>query len=79
MPVNAYLLLKLRSSPASEIKNSFKEFKEIQTISIVTGETDAIAQVEVENIERLFDLVKEIRRLGVVLDSQTSIVIQEIR
>ncbi|NIQ05408.1 MAG: Lrp/AsnC family transcriptional regulator [Candidatus Korarchaeota archaeon] len=78
MTVKAFLLLKLRSSPASEIKRSFKEFKEIKKISIVTGETDAIVEVAVENIESLFELVKEVRRLDVVLDSQTSIVIQEI-
>lgn len=78
MTVKAFLLLKLRSSPATEIKRSFKEFGEIKSISIVTGETDAIVQVEVESIEKLFELVKSVRKLDVVLDSQTSIVIQEI-
>lgn len=79
MPVKTFLLLKLRSSPATEIKRSFKEYDEVKSISIVTGETDAIIEVEIENIEKLFELVKSIRKLDVVLDSQTSIVIQEIK
>lgn len=76
--VKGFLLLKLRSSPASKLRKAFEEFDKIKSLSIVTGETDAIAQVEVKDVKELFSLVKSLRKKDVVLESKTSIVIQEL-
>ncbi len=77
MPINAYVLLKLRPIPVNELSDALKKYPAIKSCSIVTGEIDAILYVEVEDTKELFELVKDIRDLPFILETRTSIIISQ--
>lgn len=77
MPINAYILLKLRPIPVDELSRELEKYPAIKTCAIVTGEIDAILYVEVNDTKELFELVKNIRDLPFVLETRTSIIISK--
>jgi len=77
MPINAYVLLKLRPIPVDELARELQKYPSIKSCSIVTGEIDAILYVEVTDTKELFELVKSLRDLPFVLETRTSIIISK--
>jgi len=79
MPIEAYILVKLRAAPLENITERFKKFEEIVECSMVTGEIDIIIKAVVKETKDLFELVKKIRDVPEVLSTMTSIVISKCK
>jgi len=75
LPVNAYILLKLKPIPIEELEKAMQKFKEVKSCAVVTGEIDVILYVETADAHELFELVKKLRDLPFVIETRTSIII----
>jgi len=77
MPVHAYILLKMRPISIEEFKEKVKKIEKaiVKSCSLVTGEIDAILEVEAENTKDLFDFAKLLRDIPEVVETRTSIII----
>ncbi len=75
MTIQAYILLKIRPVSVEELKKELNEIPEIKSCALVTGEIDAILEVEVEDTQRLFEVARKLRDIPYVMETRTSIII----
>ena len=72
--VVAYVLLIVKPGEESNVAEKLKKVEEIKDVSIVYGEYDVIAKVEMENMEGLQNfLIKNIRAMDEVERTSTMI------
>ncbi len=78
-PVRAYVFLKVRPVEINEFREALSRIPEVVEGHAVTGEMDAVLVLELQDYMNLADVVKKIRTLPFVLDTQTSVVISPIK
>jgi anthranilate phosphoribosyltransferase len=72
--VSAFVLLKVKRGGEINISETLNRFKEIQDVSLLYGEYDAILKVETKTMEDLQEfLVKRLRRVDGVDKTSTLI------
>ena len=72
--VVAYVLLIVKPGEETNVSEKLKGMKEVKDISVVYGEYDIIAKVEMENMEGLQNfLIKEIRAMDEIERTSTMI------
>ena len=72
--VVAYVLLIVKPGEESNVAEKLKAVKEIKDVSVVYGEYDIIAKIEMENMEGLQNfLIKEIRAMDEIERTSTMI------
>ena len=72
--VVAYVLLIVKPGEESNVAEKLKKKKEVKDVSVVYGEYDIIAQVEMPNMEGLQNfLIKEIRAMDEIERTSTMI------
>ncbi|MGQ4891231.1 MAG: Lrp/AsnC family transcriptional regulator [Candidatus Njordarchaeia archaeon] len=79
MAIQAYILLKIRPVSVEELRNELSKIPEIKSCSLVTGEIDAILEVEVEDTQRLFEVARKLRDIPYVMETRTSIIISQCK
>ncbi len=67
------------SSPTADVSKKLKSVKGVETIYETTGPFDIAAIIRGASIEEVNKSVEEIRRLGGVLKTETTIVLRTIR
>ena len=72
--VVAYVLLIVKPGEEANVSEKLQNMKEVKDISVVYGEYDIIAKVEMENMEGLQNfLIKEIRAMDEIERTSTMI------
>jgi len=78
MAIVAYVLFKVASGTEPEVAEKLVEFKEVLDASIVFGEYDVIARVELDDVEKLQSFVSnKIRSVPDILVTSTMIISKE--
>jgi len=75
MTIQAYILLKIRPVSVEELRRELEKIPEIKSCALVTGEIDAILEVEVEDTQKLFEVARKLRDIPHVMETRTSIII----
>ena len=78
-PVRVYVFLKVSPIEINQFREALREIPEIIEGHAVTGEMDAVLVLELEDYTNLAEVVKRIRTLPFVVDTQTSVVISPIK
>lgn len=78
-PVKVFMFLKVRPVDINEIREAVSKIPEVIEGHAVTGEMDAVLVLEIEDYTNLANIVKKIRALPFILDTQTSVVISPIK
>lgn len=78
-PVRVFMFLKVRPVEINELREAINKIPEIVEGHAVTGEMDAVLVLEINDYTNLANIVKKIRALPFVLDTQTSVVISPIK
>jgi DNA-binding Lrp family transcriptional regulator len=69
MTVRAYILMKVSSGIEREVCKRISEYDEVLDVSIIYGEFDIIAKVQVENLEQLEVFISEkIRSIPTIMN-----------
>jgi DNA-binding Lrp family transcriptional regulator len=80
MAILAYVLFKVASGTERDVAQKLIEFKEVNQADIVFGEYDVIAEVTIENLEKLEEFVSQsIRNVPNVLVTSTMIISREYK
>ncbi len=79
MAIQAYILLKIRPVSVEELKSEIDSIPEIKSCALVTGEIDAILEVEVDDTQKLFEVARKLRDIPYVMETRTSIVISKCK
>ena len=80
-PLKAFILITVdqKNLSQSQIGKKIKSIEGVQSVDIVTGATDIIAEVRTENMHALNNLITEkIRRIEGIDKTQTLMVLEEI-
>ena len=80
--VKAHILITVNQNknlPQEQTAKKVKQIEDITSVDIVTGETDMIATIQTESIDRLNEIItKEIRNIEGIDKTKTIIVLNEI-
>ncbi len=80
MAIVAYVLFKVASGTEPEVAEKLVEFKEVLDASIVFGEYDVIARVELDDVEKLQGFISnKIRAVPDILVTSTMIISKEYK
>lgn len=60
--VSAYVLIVVKPGTESKIAEKMVGMKEVKDVSVVYGEYDIIAKIEVENMDKLQEFVINLRK-----------------
>jgi DNA-binding Lrp family transcriptional regulator len=74
--VGAYLLLRLKRTPALDVIAALKQIPEVVSCSSVAGDIDLVVHLQAETIDRLNARRDEIARHPMVADLTTSIILR---
>jgi DNA-binding Lrp family transcriptional regulator len=74
--VGAYLLLRLKRTPALDVIAELKQIPEVISCSSVAGDIDLVVHLQAESIDRLNARRDEIARHPMVADLTTSIILR---
>ena len=77
MPIKAIMFCKFDMYVTSKVIEKLRELPEIKKLMSLTGDYDAIAEIEVENSEDLYDIfTKKLDQIEGIIDTNTHIVMK---
>jgi DNA-binding Lrp family transcriptional regulator len=79
MPIQAYIMTCMYPGMYNKVLDEMKKIKNIEKISIVTGDYDIIVKVNVKNLEQLHKLTSQIHKVNGVEKTNTQIIEKECK
>jgi len=77
MTIKAIMFCKFNMYATSKILEKLRELPEIKKLMSLTGDYDAIAEIEVENSDELYDIfTKKIDLIDGIIDTNTHVVMK---
>ncbi|MFX0063067.1 MAG: Lrp/AsnC ligand binding domain-containing protein [Candidatus Hermodarchaeota archaeon] len=76
--INAYILINVEIGQSASVFDEMKKVKSIKRISIVTGEFDIIARVEVDNMMKIHEVTEEIHQIPGIKATSTQMIALEV-
>ena len=77
MPIKAIMFCKFDMYVTSKVIEKLRELPEIKKLMSLTGDYDAIAEIEVENSEDLYDIfTKKLDKIEGIIDTKTHVVMK---
>jgi len=77
MPIKAIMFCKFDVYATAKVIEKLRELPEIKKLMSLTGDYDAIAEIEVENSEDLYDIfTKKIDKIEGIVDTNTHVVMK---
>ena len=76
--INAYILINVEIGQSASVFDEMKKIKSIIRISIVTGEFDIIARVEVDNMMKIHEVTEEIQQIPGIKATSTQMISLEV-
>ena len=76
--ISAYILIDMKPGNFDKAINSMRKIENITKISVVAGEFDIVARVQVTNLDRLLKVTNKIQMIDGVKNTTTQIVEKEI-
>ncbi len=76
--ISAYILIDMKPGNFDKAINSMRKIENITKISVVAGEYDIVARVQVTNLDRLLKVTNKIQMINGVKNTTTQIVEKEI-
>jgi len=75
MPINVYVFIQVDRGEPWPVAEKISEIKGVKTAHVVTGQYDIIAFAELNDLEKIKDLIKKIHRMEGVQHTQTAVCI----
>ena len=76
--IYAYMFMDIEPGCSQQTLTLMKKLRQIESVSVVSGNHDLIARVSVDNLERLHDITAEIHRIQGVRKTNTHVISKEI-
>ena len=76
--ISAYILIDMKPGNFDKAINLMRKIENITKISVVAGEYDIVARVQVTNLDRLLKVTNKIQMIDGVKNTTTQIVEKEI-
>lgn len=76
--ISAYMFMDVEPGCSQHTLTLMKKLKQIESISVVSGNYDLIARISVENLEGLHDITAEVHRIHGVMKTNTHVISKEI-
>ncbi|KYK31920.1 MAG: hypothetical protein AYK22_07625 [Thermoplasmatales archaeon SG8-52-3] len=76
--INAYILIHISPGNTDKIINQLRKIENIAKISVVAGEYDIVARVQVKSLERLLKTTDKIQMIKGVSKTTTQVIEKEI-
>ena len=76
--IKAYILLNMNYRNLKKSLDKMSSFKQIEKISVISGQYDVIVRVAIENLEELLELTNKIQMINGVEKTTTQIIEKEI-
>jgi DNA-binding Lrp family transcriptional regulator len=76
--INAYMFMDVEPGCSQQTLILMRKLRQIESVSVVSGNHDLIARVSVDNLERLHDITAEIHRIKGVRKTNTHVISKEI-
>jgi DNA-binding Lrp family transcriptional regulator len=76
--INAYMFMDVEPGCSQHTLTRMKKFKQIESVSVVSGNHDLIARVSVDDLERLHDITEKVHRIQGVRKTNTHVISKEI-
>ncbi|MHA1871674.1 MAG: Lrp/AsnC family transcriptional regulator [Promethearchaeota archaeon] len=73
----AYCLLKLKPQRLEDVLKFIKDLKFIKHYSVLTGDYDGLLEIEVENLQQLYELFIKIDKIEGIIETQTHVVLKK--
>jgi DNA-binding Lrp family transcriptional regulator len=76
--ISAYILIHIRPGNTDKIINQLRKIENIAKISVVAGEFDIVARVQVKSLEKLLKVTDKIQLIKGVNKTTTQVIEKEI-
>ena len=76
--ISAYMFMDVEPGCSQQTLTRMKKLKQIESVSVVSGNHDLIARVAVDDLERLHDITEKVHRIRGVKKTNTHVISKEI-
>ena len=77
--IQAYIMTNMYPGAYTKALNEMKKIKNIEKISIVTGDYDIVVKVNVKNLEQLHNLTSQLHKVNGVERTNTQVIEKECK